>query len=163
MIEMAIKERLSSKYYMKNIHFDFPNLNVFKGKDDLLFIPSCIPSFDDRFRYGHEKKDEKGNVIGIEFHTGEIPPYTEAWGIEVQPQPQNKKRVQTTLYYRRIVPNDGTDWDEVLKKYVVATFSMIQNNLDALINALENDSVKSEIDKEFISVVLNKLIKENNL
>lgn len=158
MMKCNIAKHFKGKTYLKDIHYDIPELNAFKDKEDLIFIPSCIQSLDRRFKNCFEKEDENGETIGMEFTPDKAEPFIESWGIEIRPCEFASNGIKTSIFFKTMVHESLKEYDDVLIKYCTNTLSVIKDNLNTLIeNGLE-DEYKSSIDKEFIYDILSKMI-----
>lgn len=149
---------IKGKTFLKECHVDIPLFNAFK-ESGFPFILACVQIVDDRFKYQFERKDEQGEVVGLELRMDKIEPPIESWGIELRPCKTDNRDFQTTLFYRRLVPEQAKDCDTFISMLFVTALSTIRNNLDSLVDALEDETVKRKLDKKFIYDILDKMIK----
>ena len=155
----SIKKHFKGKTYLKDVHMDFPEINAFKEKEELIFIPSSVQAVDRRFKNCFERRNEDGEIIGMEFTPDDVEPFIESWGIELRPCEFASNKIKTSIFFKTIVHEALKDHDDVLRKYCTDILSVIKDNLDNFVeNGLE-DEYKSSINKEYIRDVLIQSIK----
>lgn len=160
-VKFTAKKSFKGKTFMKNVHFDFPTLNAFEEKPELEFILTCVQMISSRYKNRYVRNNEQGDIVGIEYSDDKIEPFIESWGIELK---TINNDVATSLFYKRIVSEKDKDCDELLINLVISAFKAIRENIDACINALEEEEVKQEVinEKDFFINFLDRAIKEFN-
>lgn len=145
------------KIFLKDIHIDFPSLDMFKEMPEIRFILGCIFALEPSFKYITEKQNQNNEVQGayISVNNKEL---ERMWGIELRPCNIEGHQMQTSIFYKTVVSEKIKNCDKVLTEYMLNTFLIIKNNLEMFINGLDNEEEKKSIDKEGFDILLDKII-----